>query len=237
MFVLLIDAGNTRAKWRYLNNKEVQSEGVFAYADDLPSVWQGFDSVSKVWVASVTEQPHLQALLQEKYQAKVHWLHHPLASTGYFQHCYEHPERLGVDRWLAMLGARRHSQKAVLVVDAGTALTIDLMSADNKHEGGYIVPGVQMAQDALFNNTAKVKPFAGEQGVDQMAPGQNTYNCVAAGIQRQRFALVQSVINEFQNYQPFICGGDGQWLAQQLNLYYYNNLVLDGMESICVGSL
>ncbi len=243
MSVLLIDAGNTRTKWRIIKAGQSQSEGAFAGTptDNALLAWPPAEEVQQVLVASVSEQPALQQLLEAKYSAKastsLRWLHHPLASAEYFRHCYAHPDRLGVDRWLAMLGARRHSQHAVLVVDAGTALTIDLMNANNEHQGGYIVPGVQMAQNALFNNTAKIKPFADDQQTGHIALGQDTYSCVLAGIERQRLALVKSVLKDFPQYVPFVCGGDGHGLAQQLNLTYYNNLVLDGMESLCAGSL
>ena len=243
MYALLIDAGNTRIKWRLLKEGQCQSEGILTgtLMDDLTSKtllgWPPVEMVKQVLVASVIEQPVLQQLLADLYSKKVRWLHHPLASTESFRHCYIRPERLGVDRWLALLGARTHSQQGVLVVDAGTALTIDLMSISNEHQGGFIVPGVQMAQNALFNNTAKIKPFADDQKTRHIDPGQDTYSCVLAGIQRQRLALVQSVLVDFPQYVPFVCGGDGHWLAEQLNLHYYNNLVLDGMESLCAGSL
>ena len=245
MYVLLIDAGNTRLKWRLVKQGQAfsKSEGVFSGAptQEWLSSWPSIGEVQQVLVASVTEQPILQQMLENKYSkkttTKLSWLHHPLESSEHFKHCYKHPERLGVDRWLAMLGARTHSQQELLVIDAGTALTVDLMNTNNEHLGGYIVPGVQMAQEALFNNTAKIKPFADDLKTGHIAPGQDTYSCVLAGIQRQRLALVQSVLADYPLYLPFVCGGDGQWLAQQLNLQYYNNLVLDGMESLCVGSL
>lgn len=239
VYALLIDAGNTRIKWRLLKAGQSQSEGVLTgkLTEVVPSAWRSVGTIEQVLVASVIEQPVLQKLLEGQFSDKVNWLHHPLPSSAGFKHCYARPERLGVDRWLAMLGARSRSQKDLLVVDAGTALTIDLLSASNEHQGGYIVPGVQMAQNALFKNTAKVKPFADEQQAQQVAPGKDTSACVLAGIQRQRLSLVQSVLNDYPQYQPFVCGGDGLWLAQQLNLHYYNNLVLDGMESLCVGSL
>lgn len=241
MYALLIDAGNTRIKWRLLaqvdNQLHSHSEGVFSgeVAEQQCLAWPSKEAVQKVLLASVVEQPVLQQTLSHLYAEKLHWLPHPLPAIDGFQHCYAHPERLGVDRWLAMLGARTHCQQDLLVVDAGTALTIDLLQANNDHLGGYIVPGAQMAQAALFDNTAKVKPFADDQKTGHIAPGQSTYACVQAGIQRQRVALVQSVLADFPNYQPFVCGGDGDWIAQQLNLNYYNNLVLDGMESLCVG--
>lgn len=239
MYALLIDAGNTRIKWRLIKEGQSQSEGVLVglLADQALAAWPKVEELQQVMVASVTEQHELQQQLEIQYAGKLLWLQHPLASSERFVHCYPRPERLGVDRWLALLGARAHTQEAVVVVDAGTALTIDLMDEGNQHQGGYIVPGVQMAQQALFSHTAKVKPFTDEQTTDHIAPGQDTLSCVRAGVERQRLALVQSVIRDFPQYRPFVSGGDGYWLAQQLNLHYYNNLVLDGMESLCAGSL
>ena len=121
------------------------------------------------------------------------------------------------------------------MVDAGTALTIDLMNADNHHEGGFIVPGLELAQQALFNNTGRVRPFADEQEQAALAPGRDTLSCVSAGVRRQLQALVMSVVQDYPDYRLFISGGDGHWLAQQLGVASYPHLIFEGMESLCAG--
>ena len=67
---------------------------------------------------------------------------------------YEDPAQLGVDRWLAMLGARAIRATACLVVDCGTATTIDSMDAQGRHLGGMILPGLRAMQEVLVRNTA-----------------------------------------------------------------------------------
>ena len=67
------------------------------------------------------------------------------------------PSRLGVDRWMAVLAASRLRPKPVLVVDAGTALTIDAVDSDGHHAGGFIIPGIDMMQLALTTRTAQIR--------------------------------------------------------------------------------
>jgi type III pantothenate kinase len=135
-----------------------------------------------------------------------------------------------------MLGGRVQQSGDLLVVDAGTALTIDLFSSDNQHQGGYIVPGLRMAQNALFSGTDRVRAYQDEQDKQEIAPGKNTLNCVAAGVLRQNLALVQSLLDEYPEHQPLITGGDGQLLASRLGLSYSPDLIFDGMDSLCAGS-
>lgn len=229
--VLLIDAGNTRCKWQLRAAGQVLSSGAAVYAE-LPAAWP---EAERVVVACVAGQPDLQDRLRQRYGERLYWLSAPLADYPHFHHCYPQPQRLGVDRWLALLGARVHNRGAVLVVDAGTALTIDLMNAANHHEGGFIVPGLELAQRALFNNTGRVRPFVDEQPQAVLAPGRDTLGCVSAGVRRQLQALVLSVVQDYPDYQLFLCGGDGQWLAQQLGQAYYPDLIFEGMESLCAG--
>src|SRR5690606_41405322 len=103
-----------------------------------------------------------------------------------------------------MLGARPHGRGKVLVVDAGTALTIDLMNAANQHEGGFIVPGLELAQQALFNNTARVRPFVDERVQTALVPGRDTLSCVSAGVPRPVQALVVAVVPDYQDYRLFL---------------------------------
>ena len=234
MSVLLIDAGNTRLKWQWRTVNGVRDTGSAGYEqelDDLPDM----QMIDHVLVASVGEHLSLQQQLRQRYGDKLVWFGQPLLAFGDFKHCYAKPERLGVDRWLAMLGARSHFGGSVLVADAGTAFTIDLLNEDGQHQGGFIVPGLAMAQNALFQNTGRVRPFQDERSASVIAAGQDTVSCVSAGVQRQLLALLQSVMNEYKDHRVFISGGDGAWLAQQTNTGFYPDLVFDGMEFLCAG--
>ncbi|NHA14258.1 type III pantothenate kinase [Thioalkalivibrio sp. XN279] len=72
---------------------------------------------------------------------------------------YAEPARLGADRWAALLGARGLSAAPCVVVDAGSALTIDAMAAQGRHLGGWILPGLAMMVDALEARTGDLARF------------------------------------------------------------------------------
>ena len=233
MSVLLIDIGNTRLKWkRIIQDKESQSGTLLK--SEVPH-YQWPDDIEDVVVASVSTNDELRALFQQKYGASLKWLSEPDVGFEGFHHCYPDPQRLGVDRWLAMLGARVHSKNPVLVVDAGTALTIDLLNEHNQHIGGYIVPGQQMSAGALFGGTDRVEQYLDEADSGNMSTGTHTRACVSAGILRQQLAFIESVGKQYPQYELFITGGDGRALAEHTETGYYPNLIFDGMELLCAG--
>lgn len=234
MSVLLLDVGNSRVKWRLTT---LSGERYYGDCDATHVALQTWvEQPQRVMVSSVRVQADLHTQLELIFGQRLQWLKEPLPSWPQFKHCYPEPSRLGVDRWLAMLGGRVQQSGDLLVVDAGTALTIDLFSSDNRHQGGYIVPGLRMAQNALFSGTDRVRAYQDEQDKQEIAPGKNTLNCVAAGVLRQNLALVQSLLDEYPEHQPLITGGDGQLLASRLGLSYSPDLIFDGMDSLCAGS-
>src|SRR5690606_12310751 len=70
---------------------------------------------------------------------------------------YERPEQLGADRWLAILAGFSRAKRASVIVDCGSAITLDLVSARGEHLGGYIAPGLTLMRRALLGNTEKIK--------------------------------------------------------------------------------
>jgi type III pantothenate kinase len=92
---------------------------------------------------------------------------------------YQHPQKLGVDRWLAMLGAHcNYPGQDLLVVDAGTAVTLDWIRA-GQHQGGWIVPGLRLQQQALLTHTARVNKD--QQLSPTLDAGRSTSVCVENG--------------------------------------------------------
>lgn len=233
MSVLLVDVGNSRLKWQCRSAEQVLSEHQCPLTDVTSAPWP--ENVSQVMVASVREHAELHQLLQLIYGQRLTWLGQTPPDDARIRHCYPEPSRLGVDRWLAMLGARHIQQGNLLVVDAGTALTLDLLSDSDQHQGGYIVPGLNTARETLFSRTDKVRPFSDEADAGALQPGQNTLNCVAAGTLRQQVALVQSVADEYPDYQLMLTGGDGALLAGFLDAPYYPDLIFEGMNLLCAG--
>ncbi|CAI8153221.1 MAG: Type III pantothenate kinase [Pseudidiomarina mangrovi] len=154
---LLIDAGNTRVKSALLD-AEGHVEPLFnvSYAEleglplNLP--------VSAVWLAVVSGGERHQAItrwLEQQPQLQLHQVHSEASAFG-VRNAYAQPQHLGVDRWLAMIGAYNEQPKATLIIDAGTAITADWIDADGVHLGGWIAPGVDLMQQSVTSRAPRV---------------------------------------------------------------------------------
>jgi type III pantothenate kinase len=150
MATLLIDHGNTNVKFALLENGQVKScprQGVEHLVDALAL------SDGDVWMSSVGD-----TVLRERIAGQCVGM----ARTCHRINIEQHTDKLttsydiqsmGVDRWLVLLGCYERNLYPCVVVDSGTATTIDLMNAQGEHEGGYILPGLSLAQSALTTNT------------------------------------------------------------------------------------
>ena len=103
---------------------------------------------------------------------------------------YANPQKLGVDRFLAMLGARRIAGDAVLVVGVGTALTIDLVDAAGQHRGGRIAPSPTLMREALHMRASQL-PLSGG---DYIEFAGDTEAALASGCEGAALALVERSI-------------------------------------------
>lgn len=122
---------------------------------DLLAAWESLGRPRRVLVANVAGESVGTAVARvvralwgveaEPVQVRGSWLGLRVA--------YQDPSRLGVDRWLALLGARREGEGAALVVDAGTAVTYDLLLGDGSHLGGLILPGIEAMRASLLQGT------------------------------------------------------------------------------------
>lgn len=147
---------------------------------------------------------------------------------------YKTPETLGIDRVLACYGAWSLSGTSVIVVDAGTATTIDYMNPDGVFEGGVIAPGLGSLEKALRIH-APALPVV-ERNVPASWPPKSTTEAVQWGITGSYKASVFSHIMRFLNLDPhavlWISGGDADVLSQLegLQTRFHPNLVLEGLR-------
>ena len=141
---LQLDVGNSSAKWRLVDGGEILARGRYVPGDNASrdSLLDCTTVLERILVSSVAAddaEQTLEQLLLERWAVQP-WFARTPARTGDLVNSYADPARMGVDRWLAMLGARRRFSGRLCVIDAGSALTIDLVSATGLHEGGYIIP-------------------------------------------------------------------------------------------------
>ena len=143
--------------------------------------------------------------------------------------CYAQPARMGVDRWLAMLGARHASAGPLCVIDAGTAITLDLVAAQGRHEGGYILPGADLMRRALTADTGRIQVDALD--APTLSPGSNTQTCVNAGGWRAVIGAVQSVLADYPEHRALLTGGLAPVLLEMgLSATHHPHLVMEGLR-------
>lgn len=147
---------------------------------------------------------------------------------------YEEPSRLGVDRWLAIIEAYYHSgKKSCLVLDLGTALTLDVIDSAGMHMGGYIVPGLRMMRDALQLSTQQVR-FAAGKGL-RLGYGVNTAEAVENGTFSMIVAWLNSEVDEFLRRFPdgtvYLTGGMSSAIKGCIrhSVIHHEDLVLDAL--------
>ncbi len=233
---LELDVGNTAMKWRLLDGCRVDGgrrECSVASLRDLLSRWQP----NAIRVASVAADDRNRLIQDAARRAGVPCqFAHSQARCGPVTNSYRDVGKMGVDRWLAMLAAWQLCRREVVVVDAGTALTIDIIDSSAQHLGGYILPGRKMMLDALLGNTDRVR--YGEAPAPSVLPGRDTGACVENASWMSLLASIQSchagAFNSAQKPGLVICGGDAPQLIDMAggaasDWLFRDELVLDGL--------
>ncbi|MFC5742839.1 type III pantothenate kinase [Dyella tabacisoli] len=191
---LLLDLGNTRLKWVLQSASVEVARGAVAWSDDVGTIladdWRGLPAPQQVWGASVVDAARealVASIISTRYAQSAYWLRTPAEACG-VRNAYAEPERLGVDRFLAMVAAYDQGRAPCVLVGVGTALTLDALAADGRHLGGLIAPGPQLMQQSLLGATARVRP---ERPGLVLDAADNTADAVASGCWQAAAALVE----------------------------------------------
>lgn len=236
--VLQIDLGNSGLKWRLVTDDGVHCRGVQESREraggelPVPDIRPGTVLVSSVAAQEIDQQLATQVRQQWSVEP---WFARSEAETLGLRNSYMQPERMGVDRWLAMLGAWHPRKERVCVVDAGSALTIDIVAADGRHEGGYILPGVALMQRALRQDTQRVR--FDQPPAAMLEPGRSTAEAVGHGTALAQCGAVRLAIElasagHGMPPQMVLSGGGGQVLGRLLGgeVQWRRDLVFEGLE-------
>lgn len=233
---LQLDVGNSSAKWRLVRAGSVLARGRYRPGDEVSrqALLGLADAPQAIWVSSVAApaaERELAQLLRAQWGVEP-WFARSAARSGDLVNSYADPSRMGVDRWLAMLGARARSRGRLCVVDAGSALTIDLVAADGVHEGGYIIPGPALMERSLLLDTDRVR-FAEDTAYD-LAPGRSTAQAVRHGIALAQAGAVGLALCAAGEPAPTLlfCGGGAELLVSLLQVegQVVPDLVFEGLE-------
>ncbi|SHG17610.1 pantothenate kinase [Microbulbifer donghaiensis] len=239
--ILELDLGNTRGKWRLLDGDAVRSRGSLSIAElksgNLPESWAGMrlQRVRAANVAGAAVADALAAVVSARFALPVEFARVTSQCAGVT--CgYRHIERLGVDRWLAVLAAHHKDPRAALIVDCGSAVTLDLLDNGGRHLGGYIVPGLDLMRRALFQDTDAVKVSSELAPNMSLAPGRDTADAVNRGLVVMALGAIDRAMAELHSAgaaspRLWLTGGDGPLLSALCDRPHQlvTELVLDGL--------
>jgi type III pantothenate kinase len=208
---LVIDIGNTRTKYSVCaKNEVVKTESVDAFTPALiATLKQEYKGLDRAILSSVKDYPEeLKVALAEQFKLFIE-----LNATTPLpvENCYETKETLGKDRIAAIVGAfELYPETNVLVIDAGTAITYDLLTAGGKYLGGNISPGLEMRFKAL-------NQFTGKHGI--------VYEVDHA---------ITSFKENYNNLKVIMTGGDAEFFDNKLknSFFVHFNLTSIGLNRI-----
>ena len=235
--ILLVDAGNTRVKWRVVSadaSGHTLAEGAVGHAeiDMLAAACRAWPGLARVFGCNVAGTSVAARIATACAPLRVDWLL-PTAACAGVRNLYENPSQLGADRWAAAIGARALHPHACLVVMAGTATTVDLLSSRGDFLGGLILPGVALMQQALARGTAQL-PLA--DGRFALQP-RCTVDAIHSGCLQAQAGAVERMFAQIAHAPDALCllgGGAADSFAGllQIPVRRMENLVLSGLGAV-----
>ena len=242
---LLLDIGNTRLKWGILEDavirrsgsvthQKIRDDGIGSLTTRLP---RKVDRVYASNVAGSSIATRVSGVIGIHCDTDVHFVHVEREAFG-ITNSYRYVRRLGVDRWVAMIGAYSEFQSGLCIVDAGTAVTIDAVDRSGKHLGGQIIPGFHLMASALVADTSEIR--TARQSSKTARPGMAMFaNSTDAAIRNGAMSAVCGAIEaavrrlRSAGYRPKIVltGGDASRILTQVDAGFLHrpNLVLQGL--------
>lgn len=219
--ILELDCGNSFIKWRVISSQQND----LVYAGVVDSTTQLFSELAACVDLNVRHCRLVSVRSDVETSQLVEQLHSALSVNvccaqsarvaGGVRNGYTDYQRLGLDRWLAMLGAYYLGRRACLVIDLGTAVTADLITCDGEHLGGFICPGVPLMRGQLNTHTRRIHydRQAAMVALQCFDPGRSTAEAVERGCVLMLRAFVEGQLAHAQKLFPegfevFLTGGD-----------------------------
>jgi len=253
MSILLIDVGNTRLKWAIASsNGDLHSDFVdqganmnnspnqFAQLDLIPKK----QSIEKIICSSVISEAQTLALKKhcQTIMPQASWFQINGASAiEHLASQYDQAQQLGADRRAMALGAHQmFADKHILVIGAGTATTIDLITPSH-HMGGWIFPGMTLMTNALNLNTAQLPNVLTNGNGSSLKIGTNTNDAIDQGILASHLGAIMMAQDYVKNHKMkldliIITGGNAKKLISHLKdfsstlaIHHEEQLVLKGL--------
>lgn len=236
--IILVDIGNSRTKYLIADKVSIEKYQVVNNSELdifwLNSHWQ---EATKIILANVSKNLFTDVISDWTDKKGINLIVVESEAERFgVKSAYQQPKQLGIDRWLVMLAAENlYKTQNVLIVDAGTATTVDALSAQGQHLGGWILPGIDLMFNSLLTNTSKVK--AKKLTVGNLSFGTNTSEnvnnaCWAATTGAIELAITQATIELGSIDLILLTGGNARYLQPMIKhqTVIENNLIFYGLQ-------
>ena len=227
---LIIDIGNTLVKYAIFSSDEIviiykKNDVEISFMQELIQK----HNVNDVIISSVRDK------VDGDFGIKTLYLNHltPLPITIN----YETPETLGNDRIANVVAASvLYPNKNILIIDAGTCITIDFIDQNKEYQGGRISPGIEMRYKSLHKFTSNLPKLTISNTAQQI--GKDTNSSIVSGVEKGVVAEIETIIDDFKNENEdlfvILTGGDTFFFENTLknSIFADQNLVLKGLNEI-----
>lgn len=240
---LLIDIGNSRLKWGTASKGRIVSGSALVNhqvdRQALADAWKDIPPPGRLAVSCVSSKKlseRVQAVALELWPDIDVILVHSEAQGFGVSNAYLIPEKLGVDRWLALIAVRNQYDAPACIVDCGTAITLDLMDAKGRHRGGMICPGLTLMKTSLTESTEAL-PLA--RATYNAGPANFTEAAIYSGALTAAAGMIEHVFaGQPKDSLLILTGGDASLVAAELvyKSIVDADLVLRGLAIVLEGS-
>jgi type III pantothenate kinase len=234
---LVIDRGNTQVKIGIFDQCQLIHSDYFNFLDEkiIKDLTKRF-SITRIIVSTVVRERHNE-LIDNLAKVTSHIIELNSNTSLPFTWNYQTKSTMGKDRLAAVAGAiGLYPNTNLLVIDAGTAITYELINSKHEFLGGNISPGMTIRYKALNEFTSKLPLLSASDETPLI--GQSTKEAIQAGVQNGVLFEIQGLINELSSQYPsiktIITGGDAEFFARKLKnpIFVHPNLVLIGLNRI-----
>lgn len=243
--LLELDCGNTLIKWRLLDREgRVRDRDMAPDLVELQRLLGGQErEIHGCRLVSVRSAEENQVVLDQL----TSWLKlHPVlarsaAELAGVRNGYADYTKLGMDRWLALVAGYHLCRRACVVIDLGTAVTVDFVNAGGQHLGGYIAPGSKLLRGSLKRHTRLIRYEQSLRGdLATPRPGDSTAEAVEfgcdlmlVGFVREQLRVARQALGD--EMVVILTGGDAERMAEALpqNCHIISDLVFDGLALAC----
>lgn len=248
--ILLIDIGNSRTKYVQLIDGQLSTTAQLNNNDFTVSFFDKyFSQFSKIIVANVAKSTLTDELATWCAEHNISFTQvHSEQQKNTLISAYQQPTTLGIDRWLALLGAiSLYPNENVLIIDAGTATTVDLLNRNGQHQGGWILAGIKALFTSLLSHSTLV--HAESKTLPNLTFGTNTTDNVNNACWAATLGMIEQAIAQAKQLgdvdRIILTGGDGKALTQLLlaqtsqtshnsfavnNIQFMDNLIFYGLQ-------